>query len=376
MQKKHLFLYLKTGGGHLAPARSLANYIHSRYGDKAKVTLLDGFAGVSKGVKTIVEDGYRQSQSKAVWVFETLYAFHKIPLVAFLTSVLLSFYIKPHLRKQILSHKPEKIVVFHFFLIRPVMQIVKQYMPDTPVKVVVTDPYTAHPIWFLHKEPEFIVFSERVKNYCVKKKIPAVNIRVFPFILDEKFTRPLPPLLSQVMKVNLGFEPNKRLILILGGADGIPKGKKILKSVLKNSPAAEVAIVCGNNQELYKKAWKFKSRYNFDALKIFGYVDFVYELINIADAVVTKCGASTFMEVLMSGKIPVINDYIWEQEKGNKDFVCDNTMGIYEKNIGHLTTRINELIYNPHIYNLYKSNIDRQQLVNGTPLVSNYLVTH
>lgn len=376
MQKNYLFLYLKTGGGHLAPARSLANYIHSRHGGKAKVTLLDGFTGVSKGIKAIVEDGYRQSQAKAVWIFETLYAFNKIPLVAFLTSVLLNYYIKPHLRKQILAHKPDKIVVFHFFLIRPVMQIVKQYMPDTPVKVVVTDPYTAHPIWFLDKRPEFIVFSDQVKQCGERKKVPSDHIKVFPFILDEKFTRPLAPLLSRAMKENLGFEPNKRLILILGGADGIPKGKKILKSFLKNSPAAEVAIVCGNNNALYNKAWKLKTKYNFDALKIYGYIDFVYELINIADVVVTKCGASTFMEVLMSGKVPVISNYIWEQEKGNKDFVCNNAMGIYEKKIDKLSVRINELIYNPHIYNLYKSNIERQQLVNGTPLVSSYLVTH
>ncbi|MFW6227296.1 MAG: MGDG synthase family glycosyltransferase [Bacteroidota bacterium] len=376
MQKNYLFLYLKTGGGHLAPARSLANYIHSHYGDEAKVSLLDGFAGVRNCVKTVVEDGYRKSQARAVWIFEALYAFHKIPLVAFLTSVLLSFYIKPHLKKQILTHKPEKIVVFHFFLIRPVMQIVQHYMPHASVMVVVTDPYTAHPIWFLRKEPEFIVFSERVKNYCIRKKIPEENIKVFPFILDEKFTRPLSPLLSQTIKENLGFEPGKRLILILGGADGIPKGEKMLKSFLKSSPAAEVAIVCGNNKGLYKKVWKLKNKYNFHTLKIYGYVDFVYELINIADVVVTKCGASTFMEVLMSGKIPVISDYIWEQEKGNKDFVCDNTMGIYEKDIDLLSTRINELIYNPHIYNIYKSNIERQQLINGTPMVSNYLVTH
>ena len=31
-------------------------------------------------------------------------------------------------------------------------------------------------------------------------------------------------------------------------------------------------------------------------------------------------------------KIPVINNYIWEQEKGNMEFVCKREMGILEKN--------------------------------------------
>jgi len=375
MQKKHLFLYLKTGGGHLAPARSLANYIHTQHGDKATVNLYDGFNGVNGWVKAIIEDGYRQSQSKAVWVFEALYAFNKIPFVAHLTAMIVSFFVLPHLQNQILKDRPQRIVVFHFFLIRPVMKIIKKNGLDIPVLVVVTDPFTAHPIWFLDKRPRFIVFSDRLRDYCVKKVgLHESSIKVFPFILDEKFTRPLPAVLARSMKENLGFDPDKRLVLILGGGDGIPRGKKILRKFLLHNPGAEVAIVCGKNQELYKKAWKIKSKHQFEGLKIYGFVDFVYELINMADVVVTKCGASTFMEILISGKVPIINNYIWEQEKGNMEFVCQNAMGIYEKDLSRLPLRINELIADHQVYNVYKSNIEKQKLVNGTPLVSEFII--
>ncbi len=375
MQKKYVFLYLKTGGGHLAPARSLTNYIHAKHGHKARVTLHDGFLGVNKMVKTIVEDGYRQSQAQAVWVFELLYALNKIPLVAHFTAMVLSYFIKPALQMLLEQEKPDRIVVFHFFLIRPVMKILQSKGLTIPVTVVVTDPFTAHPIWFLNKKPGFIVFSDRLRKYTITRGIRAENIKMFPFILDEKFTQPLSPVLSRSMKENLGFDPSKRLILILGGGDGIPRGKKILLNFLRKSPAAQVAIVCGKNHTLYKKAWKLKNRYNFTALKIYGYVDFIYELINIADVVVTKCGASTFMEILISGKIPVINNYIWEQEKGNMQYVCSNKMGIYEKDVSKLPEKINELIYNPHIYEFYKKNITHQKLVNGTAMVSDFIVS-
>lgn len=374
MQKNFLFLYLKTGGGHLAPARSVANYLKAKHGDKVNPLLLDGFEGVSRGIKSLVEDGYRKSQASALWVFETLYALNKIPFVARLTAALLSYFIVDPLEKQILSAQPSRVVIFHFFLIRPVMAILKKHKLDIPVSVVVTDPFTAHPIWFLDKRPSFIVFSQRVKDYAVTRGILPQSLSIFPFILDEKFTRPADPLLGGIIRQNLGFDPHKRIILILGGGDGIPKGKKILKNFLRNNAGAEVAIVCGNNRELYSKALKLKEKHNFDALKVYGYVDFIYELINIADVVVTKCGASTFMEILISGKIPVINHYIWEQEKGNMEFVRDNLLGVYESNPQRLPEKISEIIYNPHIYNVYKSNIESMSLQNGTPMVSEFLI--
>jgi 1,2-diacylglycerol 3-beta-galactosyltransferase len=375
MQKNHLFLYLKTGGGHLAPAKSLANYIHNNHTDKAKVTLLDGFAGVNKWVRLIVEDGYRQSQSSAVWIFEWLYAVNKIPVAARLLTWMISLFIIPQLERYIIKKNPEHIVIFHFFLIRPVMKIIGKYGFQIPVTVVVTDPFTAHPIWFLDKRPGFIVFSNKMKDYSNHKGIPENAVKVFPFILDERFTRPLSQVLVRAMKENLGFDPDKRLVLILGGGDGIPKGKKILKSVIRQNPNANVAIVCGNNKALYNHAWRIKSKYHFDGLKIYGFVDFVYELINIADVVVTKCGASTFMEILISGKIPIITNFIWEQEKGNMEFVCKNKLGIYEKNIERLPELIDEIIHKPEVYDFYTENIRKQNLVNGTSLVSEFIMT-
>ena len=373
MQKKHLFLYLKTGGGHLAPAHSIASYINAKYGDKVNPILSDGFKGVHKWIRFAIEDGYRLSQARAIWLFEMLYAINKFKWIGSSLIVILSYFIRPHLEKQILDEKPAKIVIFHFFLIKPVLQILRKQMLEIPVTVVVTDPFTAHPFWFLDKGPKFIVFSEKLKEHAIQKGIQPGVISVFPFILDEKYTRPLNPLLSHSIKRNLGFDTCKKLVLILGGGDGIPKGKKILKNFLKSKPGIQVAIVCGNNHNLYKKAWELKSKHNFSNLKIFGYVDFVYELINISDVVVTKCGASTFMEILISGKIPVISNYIWEQEKGNMEFIRDNRLGLYEKSTSLLPVKVNEIIYNPDIAEIYKTNIQQKSLENGTPSVSEFI---
>ncbi|ASB48487.1 MGDG synthase family glycosyltransferase [Alkalitalea saponilacus] len=375
MQQNYLFLYLKTGGGHLAPAKSVAKYISAKYQNNIHIDLFDGFTNSGKLIKFFVEDGYRISQSVAVWTFELLYAINKIKPVALLTTVIVSHFIKKNLEAKILKENPSKIVIFHFFLIKPILEIIRSNNLKIPVMVVVTDPFTAHPIWFLDKSPKFIVFSQRIKEHCLNIGIEKSRVAHFPFILDEKFTQPLSPEKTNKIKQELGFDPQRKIILILGGGDGIPKGKRILKSFLQDNPDDYVAIVCGNNKELYNKAEKMKEKHQLHNLKLYAFIDFVHELISIAEIVVTKCGASTFMEILLSGKIPVINNYIWEQEKGNMEFVRDNNLGIYERDIKKLPLKTRSLLRDPMKLEYYKQNIQKASLRNGTPQVSRFIVT-
>ncbi|HEX2869211.1 MAG TPA: glycosyltransferase [Ignavibacteriales bacterium] len=371
---KYLMIYLKTGGGHLAPARSVSNYIQNKYPDKIEPVLIDGLAEAPSYARFIVEDGYRILQSKAKWYYELLYALNKIKGIAKYNSLLVSERIKPYLKEKILSEKPCKIVIFHFFLIKPVYDILVEENLEIPVITVVTDPFIAHPIWFLEKKQNMIVFSERLKNYAVRKKIPPGKVHVYPFILDEKYSTPMPVEEIPSLRKRLGFEPDKKLLLIMGGGDGIPKGELILKILTEALSGVNIAIVCGKNKNLYDFALELKDKRNLENLKVYGYISFVYNLLNASDVVITKCGASTFMEILMTRKVPVVNDYIWEQEKGNVEFLVRNRLGIYEKDIKKLSLVVGKLLSDDMLYDSYKKNIEMAQLRNGTPEVGEYIV--
>lgn len=372
-KEKLLFAYLKTGGGHLAPARSLANYIDKYKKDIAEVSLVDGFKKTSKLGRFIVEDGYRILQNKAKWIYELIYAIHKFEIISHISAYLVSINTEKYLKEVIQKEKPNKIIIFHFFLIQPVYKILKKYVLSIPVITIVTDPYIAHPIWFLNKKQTLIVFSEKLKLYCVKKGFKPDRIKVFPFILDEKFSfQPTPKEIDQLKKKH--SITKSKVLLIMGGQDGIPKGIKILKRVLSINPDFEIVFVCGKNKKMYHTALKIKEERNLEHLKIYGYIDFVYELLCVSDLVVTKCGASTFMEILLSGKIPIVNSYIWEQEKGNVEFMVENELGIFEKNINRLPPIISELFEGNELLNKYRTNINNAGLKNGTAEVVDYVL--
>ena len=291
----------------MAPAKAVSNWINEKK-DDVEIELHDGFSGASSIIKWAVEDGYQFSQAKGKWTFELIYAINKIKLIARLSSWLVSLFVLPALERKILESRPQKIILFHFLLIKPTLRIVKRHKLNTSIITVVTDPFTAHPIWFLEPHHHFIVFSNKLKSFMVNKEaISEKSISVFPFTINPRFIGPASIQQQLAIRCHLGIGPSTKIVLIMGGADGIPKGEKLLKTFAQTKIDADVIIVCGRNQSLFKQAKSIKRKLALNRLHILGFVDFVHELLSISDVVITKCGASTFMEVLLCGKVPLVN---------------------------------------------------------------------
>ncbi len=372
-KKKYLFMYLKTGGGHLAPARAIFIYMNKHFSDLAEPKLIYCFEKTPRWVQYIIEDGYRMLQYTGKWFFEFLYALNKVPLIARISCNLLAPFMREYLEETILSEKPDKIVIFHFFLIIPIHKILKKKKLSIPVITVITDPFTPHPMWFLIKDQNFIVSSNGLKEKIIKKR-KNYNVHTFFFVIDDKFSKELSNSDIISAKKKYEYDPEKKMLLILGGGDGIPKGEKILEKLLKSKPDYEIGIVCGKNEILQKGAESLKKKYEAKNLQIYGYVDFIYELINISDVVLTKCGASTIMEILNLKKVPVVNDYIWEQEQGNVDYLIEKKLGIYEPKIENLPEVIKNLLEDEKIYSRYRDNISKEKISNGVKEVTEFIL--
>jgi UDP-N-acetylglucosamine:LPS N-acetylglucosamine transferase len=376
IKKKYLLLYLNTGGGHLAPAKSVANCIDKLSTNSIEPVLIDGFEKANKTVQYLVEDGYRKLQSGGKWLYKFLYALYHIPIVTFINDLVLASSITPYLEKRILEDKPEKIIIFHFFLIRPVYRIIKKHRLKIIVFTVVTDPFTAHPFWFVNKKQNFILFSDRLKKHALKRKLPEKNLHVFPFILNEKFSSPIPTEKIPAFKKKFGFDSTKKMVLIFGGGDGIPNGKKIVELLLKSHLDLNIGVVGGKDEYLFNKAQELKKLYEMQNMQVFGYVDFIYDLLNISDFVITKAGASATMEILQLKKVPLIIDYIWGQEKGNMEYIRDNKMGIFERNINKLPAILRNLINNEDKHSYFTRNIEKQKLKIGTAEVTRFILNN
>ncbi|HUN66013.1 MAG TPA: glycosyltransferase [Bacteroidota bacterium] len=371
--ERHLFLYLKTGGGHAAPARAVAAALQSAHPGTVEPLLADGLAESPRFVRLLIEDGYRLLQARARWYYALIYFLNKIPPVAWCNALLVSFFVRPYLEGLIREGRPEKIVIFHFLLIRPVREALRRTGHQASTLVVVTDPFTAHPFWFHDRQQRFIVFSERLRLFCRSRGIPDDHIAVFPFIISDKFSATASADRSTEMKLRIGVDPAARLVLIAGGADGIPNGYRIVRHLLQRHPSYSIAIVCGNNRRLRDRLLDLCRRTGSERLKVFGYVDNIHELLQAADIVITKCGASMCMEILLSNRIPVVSSYLWEQEKGNMEFLTSGEMGIYQPRPAQIPTVIERLFSDPGMLDRMKSNIASLRMESGTAAVADYI---
>lgn len=376
MKKNLLFFYLKTGGGHFAPVRAIADHMRSTYPERVEPVLIDGMAKAGGFARYVIEDGYRITQARAKWIYELAYAVTKLPPATLANSAVVASVLRRGIEETILRHQPSGIVISHFFLIAPILDILRSRKLEIPTITIVTDPYTAHPLWFLCKTQTMVVFSERLKESAVRRGIPANQVHVFPFILGPGFSQSDPPLHADASKAALGFRPDQRVVLLLGGGDGMPRGLRIAKEVLCQLPGVGVILVCGRNKSLFRRAGRLMLTEEGQDLRVFAYVDNVPDLIHVSDVVLTKGGASTVMEIIALGKMPVITTYIWEQEKGNVEFIVNDRRGVYEKSIRKLPEILSGVFDDSPQFRLIRERNRSSPLQSGTPAVAEFIMKY
>jgi processive 1,2-diacylglycerol beta-glucosyltransferase/1,2-diacylglycerol 3-beta-galactosyltransferase len=369
---KIVLMYVKAGAGHISAARALSDELKALYNDVEPI-LYDGLEGTPNFVRDVIEKGYSTASNFFPPIWDLIYLTSKLGVIRSLEVDIVSHYIKENLRNYILNEKPDKIVIDHFFLVKPVTEIVKEEKLRIPVLVIATDPFTCHPIWFTYKDMYLVVFSERMKRYAIKNGIKEDRITVLPIILNRKFNSKLSNNEILELKKKYGFSTDKHMVLIAGGGEGLPRGDEFLGALAKSDMDIELSIVCGRNEILKAKSESIRDRYKDKKIVVYGFVDFMYELMNMSSVVITKGGPATVMEALILEKPLIITSYIWEQEKGNVEFVEENRLGFYETSPKKAVNKVKTLLFDENQVKAFRENIAKANIRNGTTDIAKFI---
>ncbi len=230
-----------------------------------------------------------------------------------------------------------KVVSFHFALTPAAALAVKCTAPPVPLAVVVTDPYTAPPAWFVEKDVQYVVFSDTLAGEAVRDYgISAEKIHVMPFLFDPKFRPLLSAAETAALRRKHGVPEDKKLVLVAGGGEGLPGAARIVTELIRKGAGFAVVVVCGRNHTAKKRMDMLARRFSSFPLKVFGFVPFMEELVQMSDCVVTKAGASTVMEVLACRKPVIFSTFIHGQEQGNVRFVVTHRAGFFVRKPGDI----------------------------------------
>ena len=374
MKQKIGFVYLKTGAGHLAGAKALSTKLMDLYTDEVECSLKDGFDKGSSFLKFFFEKGYLASTNyfePGYVAFYQLYALK--PMLAFLKKIITPYAV-PNLVEFLKSNQITKLVCLHHTLIPICREAINRVNPNIPLISIVMDPFTVHPIWFFEKNTEFIVFSKKAFQEGLNKhNIPAEKLHQFPLLLSEKFDTPYPQEQIISIKEKLRIPKDKKIVLIVGGGEGLKNAISIVKAFIKKKSDSFLIVVCGKNWALRHSLEYLVQFSNFKNIKIFGFVSFMHDLINISDCIVTKGGPATLMESLAVGKPVIISTYIRGQELGNMLYITQNKLGWYIPKPKRIVEKIMEIFSDDKYLEEIRSRIKKMNISNGLNDIADFI---
>jgi 1,2-diacylglycerol 3-beta-galactosyltransferase len=307
------------------------------------------------------------------------------------------------------EYDPDVVISVHptmnYIPERAIRNIAKKKGVYIPFFTVVTDFGSGHCTWFQGNPDMIYVASERIKKLAKRRGghndgklvMSGLPIRDDFAVQAERMgdrTSVKGKSYRQLMKGQLGLSPNKKVVLLMGGGEGVGSlamiAKKLREQLIRDGVDATICVICGRNEklknELNNQNWeqndfsndstndkaeskpKKKRRMrllnfigkviprkkqqqnspsstastastaiistqvqgNVDIIGL-GFITNMAEYMIAADVLVSKAGPGTIAEAAAVGLPVMITSFLPGQEAGNVDIVLDGKFGAFSK---------------------------------------------
>jgi processive 1,2-diacylglycerol beta-glucosyltransferase len=220
-----------------------------------------------------------------------------------------SFYAK-RLKDDIVQHQPDVIVSTHFLPPEILGRAKQRGLIHSKMVTVVTDFYP-HTFWVNPGTDHYWVMAEETKQDLIRRGVPDAIITAGGIPILPTFK---PKGQKAEIRKKYGLEENRFTILLTSGSFGLGPQEAILEELKAFKEKVQCFVVCANNKEL--KAILESKTYPYP-VKIFGFIDFMPDLMEASDLMVAKSGGSTTSEALTKGVVMVVMAPIPGQETRN-----------------------------------------------------------
>ena len=372
-KRKFLFLYLTTGAGHISTARVLKEQILKQNPD-AEVVMVNGFDKANILGKVGFELLYFWATNFFHGLFPLIYDISQHRIFATMVSKLMRFHTVHYLKKVFKREQPTDIVSFHFALSSYSKSAVIRLHKKVNITVMVTDPFTLPNAWFWDRSLDYLVYSEEAKQTGIAQKVPAEKITVVPFVMNPKFQEPFDSKDILTLRKKHGFDPNKKTVLLVGGGDGLPGAVDIVNKCILRKAKFAIAVVCGKDMGKYAYLESLKRLYPKLDLHVYGFVNYLDELIKLSDCVVMKAGPATLLEALSCRKPIIISRYIHNQELGNMRFAVQNKVGWFIQKPAKIYDKIEEIFEDQDFDSRMAKNFDALKIDTDSSKIAKLLL--
>ena len=409
---KVLILSASTGGGHNRASEALKEYIINQNSENS-VQIIDALEQCSKLFNRTVTKGYKMLAMNAPELYGTFYrsADKDSPIGDLVTSVNSQFCKK--LLPLIKNQNIDIVICCHPFASAMMSNLKEKYNINIPVIAIITD-FMPHKAYIGKNINAFICASDStskqlVEKYKVEKnRVYAYGIPIFERFYNRDYNSDKD--MNKTVAEHLGFDENKRTVLIMAGSFGVTDILKIYDHLVDIDYDYQIIVITGKNKKLYDAFEKMlnrdirefetqeapewieqlsddniikliygqneqfiqnivkkfrRSNNKTKPTKLFYFIDNVEDYMHISDIIITKPGGLTTSESLACELPMAIFQAFPGQEAQNADFLIKNNMAIMLKKGREGAKQIEELLKNPQKLNEMKENCKKYSRKNS-----------
>lgn len=223
------------------------------------------------------------------------------------------------LLRQVQDFAPDLVICTHYLPLELLSFMKGNGALRAPVFGVITD-ISPHSFRILPNIDHYFAATKASARELELKGCPASRITVSGIPVDPIFTLERD---QRAMRERHELPVHLPTVLTMSGGFGLGPLSQITQSFAQANRPISLVVIAGRSQTLQQKCEKIVRRSRL-AARIYGYIDYVEELIDAADVVITKPGGLSSSEILVKGKPMVLVAPIPGQEQRNCEYLLEH----------------------------------------------------
>ncbi|MDD3156871.1 glycosyltransferase [Anaeromusa sp.] len=340
-KKRVLIVSASIGSGHHQAARAIAAELARRQ-DNLQITIADFMEDTDSYLAAFMKEAYLKMLELSPNMYDLVYRVSQAPLPGFKAQGLLARVLQGGMAQLVRRHRPDLIIATHPFPCGAAAYLRDSRRLRAPLVGVITD-FAVHRLWVYEHVDAYFVAAPEIKRELSALGVPARRIYASGIPVHPQFTANAG---GRGILGELSLAADQPLVLLMGGGLGMGGIRQALASMDELKLPLQFVVLAGKNKELQGKLQE-ETKNLRHAVRVLGYTDRIPELMRAAAMLVTKPGALTVCEALVSETPLLLYEPIPGQEWENAVFLTQRGVALWAKNRQELKDGVTTLLTRP-----------------------------
>ena len=348
--RRVLIFYVNPNSGHHSAALAIEEAFHQLY-PNVEVAVLDFMKYGNPVVAQLMMKSYKSLIKRSPGTWQYLYDNPKVLQNTERFRNMTTRFNLNRIRKVITDMKPHAVICTQAIPCCALAYYKRKKNMSFPLIGVSTD-FATHSYWFHDEVNRYVVPSEREKVRIVSRGISEKLVRDFGIPIHPKF---LIKHEADLLIEKFGIDEKMFTILIMGGSQGLGRLDEVVKRISRIPAAFQLLIVAGTNKSLLKDLNGYQKKGKYQRyIRVFSHVDYIDELMEISDLVVTKPGGLTSSEAMAKNCPMILINPLPGQEKQNAEYLVSEKVAVLVEEQEELIQLITSIVNDEAQVNEFK----------------------